>query len=209
MLLSAIFVLSFGVTFAAITEGDAFGAIVAPLWAMYGEFEIQQVGESSGVAGMVMMWVYVLISNVLLVNLLIAMMAETYSKVKDNADVEWKFERVSSVLESIERTYAIPPPFSLPPLAVRFVWWVCGRMVALAGWLLCCCGGCAVDDSVPTTRRDGERLRPTDADNPGWKVGGRLYRLKREREEVAKLILQSYQRADEDRQVDSRSEERR
>ena len=65
-----------------------------------------------------------LVSNVLLVNLLIAMMSETYSSIKENADVEWKFGRVSQVIEAMERTHALPPPFSLPLMLVRFLWWM-------------------------------------------------------------------------------------
>lgn len=70
-----------------------------------------------------MLWVYVMISNVLLVNLLIAMMSDTYSDIKEKADVEWKFARVSSVLEAIERTHPLPPPFSLPLMLWRFLVW--------------------------------------------------------------------------------------
>ena len=33
---------------------------------------------------------YVMVSNVLLVNLLIAMMGDTYARIKENADTEWK-----------------------------------------------------------------------------------------------------------------------
>ena len=46
-----------------------------------------------------LLWLYIMLSNVLLVNLLIAMMSQTYSYVKDNASAEWKFSRVETVLE--------------------------------------------------------------------------------------------------------------
>ena len=65
---------------------------------MYGEFELAQMGESSGLLGIVTLWVYVLISNVLLVNLLIAMMGDTYGTTKENATLEWRVDFARRVL---------------------------------------------------------------------------------------------------------------
>ena len=64
--------------------------------------------------------VYVLVSNVLLVNLLIAMMSDSYAEIKENADIEWKFGRANAVLETVERIHPLPPPLSLPMLLIKF-----------------------------------------------------------------------------------------
>merc|ERR1719453_916049 len=99
-----------------------------------------------------------MISNVLLVNLLIAMMAETYSQVKENADLEWKYGRVASVLEAIERTHWLPPPFSLPLIAYKFARWAVLTKV------------CAVINHT-----DSEVERHIEwANSDEWKIGGRL-----------------------------------
>jgi len=37
------------------------------------------------------MWLYFLISQVVLLNLLVAIMGDTWQRVKDSADVEWKY----------------------------------------------------------------------------------------------------------------------
>ena len=167
---------------------------------MYGEFELAQMGESSGLLGIVTLWLYVLISNVLLVNLLIAMMSDTYQAIKLNADTEWKFERVSAVLEAIERTYAVPPPFSLPILGLKFGWWLLGRFVCL----VCCCA-CLLP---PGSNSPLVSSRSQDRDeDPEWERGGRLWLLKRERVRIARVILQNHLRSaelSEDKSSDGR-----
>merc|ERR550514_453838 len=128
-ILTITFMLAFSVTFVAVGRPgtDPWGLLSGPLWAMYGEFELEGTRAMSGVLGEAVLWMYVLVSSVLLVNLLIAMMSDTYSKIKDNADVEWKFGRVNSVLEAVERTHPVPPPFSAPLMLFRFVKWILGK----------------------------------------------------------------------------------
>jgi len=62
--------------------------------------------------GVVLLCVYSLIVQVMLVNLLIAMMGDTYSSVKDNSDKEWKFYRYGLVVDYISSS-PYPPPFNL------------------------------------------------------------------------------------------------
>jgi len=71
--------------------------------------------------GVIVILVYSLITQVMLVNLLIAMMGDTYSAVKENSDKEWKFYRYSLVIDYITSS-AYPPPFNLifgPILFIR------------------------------------------------------------------------------------------
>lgn len=51
----------------------------------------------------------------MLVNLLIAMMSETYTKVQEFGEVEWRYFRLY-IVEEFVRSHWIPPPFSLPVL---------------------------------------------------------------------------------------------
>ena len=53
-------------------------------------FEPGDIDAWAGQRGKVLLWMYVMVSNVLLVNLLIAMMGDTYARIKENADTEWK-----------------------------------------------------------------------------------------------------------------------
>lgn len=64
--------------------------------------------------GQLMLWSYLVVSNIVLVNLLIAMMGDTYGTIKEKADEEWKFGRLRSVVEANERMHPLPPPLNLP-----------------------------------------------------------------------------------------------
>ncbi|XP_070546373.1 transient receptor potential-gamma protein-like [Ptychodera flava] len=51
---------------------------------------------------------------VILLNLCIAMMSETYTKIKENIDIEWTFCRTTLWMDFI-RGPILPPPFNLIP----------------------------------------------------------------------------------------------
>ena len=53
------------------------GAFFAPFWAMYGEFgDLAEVGSNAGPIGVCLLWLYTFVSQIVLINLLIAMMTE-------------------------------------------------------------------------------------------------------------------------------------
>ncbi|XP_062918446.1 transient receptor potential cation channel subfamily M member 4-like [Mobula hypostoma] len=54
--------------------------------------------------------IFLLVANILLVNLLIAMFSYTFSKVQENSDIYWKFQRYKLIVEYHKRP-ALPPPF--------------------------------------------------------------------------------------------------
>ena len=62
-----------------------------------------------------------------MVNLLIAMMTETYQNIKQNVDDEWKFRRVFIVDEFMVTVFHLPAPFSLPMLLSQLAAGLCGR----------------------------------------------------------------------------------
>jgi len=62
--------------------------------------------------GVIMLSLFALIVQVMLVNLLIAMMGDTYGAVKENSDKEWKFYRYSLVTDYVSSS-PYPPPFNL------------------------------------------------------------------------------------------------
>eukprot|EP00899_Mesostigma_viride_P009393 jgi/Mesvir1/18455/Mv14310-RA.1 len=85
-------------------------------WCIVGEFGDSFEFMKGTILGSVILGTYVLVSQVLMVNLLIAMMADTYSEVRENADCEWNLTQFSVVSE-----YAmapnLPPPFTFLYLA--------------------------------------------------------------------------------------------
>lgn len=56
--------------------------------------------------------VYLLISIIVLINLLIAMMSDTYQRIQAQSDVEWKFG-LAKLIRNMHRTSATPSPINL------------------------------------------------------------------------------------------------
>ncbi|XP_055519359.1 transient receptor potential cation channel subfamily M member 4-like [Leucoraja erinacea] len=54
--------------------------------------------------------IFLLVANILLVNLLIAMFSYTFNKVQEHSDIYWKFQRYKLIVEYHKRP-ALPPPF--------------------------------------------------------------------------------------------------
>ncbi|XP_052374339.1 transient receptor potential cation channel subfamily M member 4a isoform X2 [Oncorhynchus keta] len=57
----------------------------------------------------ILLVIYLLVTNILLVNLLIAMFSHTFSKVQENSDTYWKFQRYKLILEYHSRPCLAPP----------------------------------------------------------------------------------------------------
>ena len=147
---------------------------------MYGEFTLEKVEAWDRTAlglGPWLLWIYVMISNVLLVNLLVAMMSDTYTSVSDNARTEWMFERLGSVLETVERMHVLPPPFSLPVLALSFVRWL------LSGLARCLLRGGLGDEAIRGSGSAGGK--PAE-----WSVHGALWEQKIRLQEVTRRAMQ-------------------
>ncbi|XP_053708745.1 transient receptor potential cation channel subfamily M member 4-like [Synchiropus splendidus] len=57
----------------------------------------------------ILLVIYLLITNILLVNLLIAMFSHTFSKVQERSDTYWKFQRYNLIVEYHSRPCLAPP----------------------------------------------------------------------------------------------------
>ncbi|XP_053095244.1 transient receptor potential cation channel subfamily M member 4a isoform X1 [Pangasianodon hypophthalmus] len=58
---------------------------------------------------LILLSIYLLVTNVLLLNLLIAMFSYTFSKVQEHSDVHWKFQRYNLIVEYHSRPCLAPP----------------------------------------------------------------------------------------------------
>ncbi|XP_071803242.1 transient receptor potential-gamma protein-like [Asterias amurensis] len=58
---------------------------------------------------------FMLLGVVVLLNALIAMMSNTYTRVEENSDVEWKVARTKLMSEYMSLRVTVPPPFNLIP----------------------------------------------------------------------------------------------
>ncbi|KAL5010117.1 hypothetical protein ScPMuIL_012422 [Solemya velum] len=102
-----------------------------PYWNLYGELSLNEIEDAvdctynetlynagtmdrcPSAVGMVvvpiMMGVYMLMCNILLLNLLIAMFSYTFQKIQDNTDMHWYFQRYSLFHEYYSRPLLAPP----------------------------------------------------------------------------------------------------
>nr|WDP79898.1 transient receptor potential cation channel subfamily M member 1-1 [Apostichopus japonicus] len=96
-----------------------------PYWQIFGELFMEEIlpdcsvdtplgqhCETAYAVVLLIMAVYLLIANVLLLNLLIAIFNNTFSKVIENANEIWKFHRYELIMEYSERP-CLPPPLTL------------------------------------------------------------------------------------------------
>ena len=88
--------------------------LAVPLWAMFTDLDVGQLLPIPFAPPL--MLAYVLLANVVLVNLLIAMFADTYSRIKKNAELEYHYQRFLHIFEYVHVVHATPPPFSIPLL---------------------------------------------------------------------------------------------
>lgn len=52
------------------------------------------------------------VTIIVLINLLIAMMSNTYSRIEEQSDIEWKFGR-AKLIQNMNRTLSTPSPLNL------------------------------------------------------------------------------------------------
>jgi len=97
--------------------------IFIPLWALVGAPpDIEQVAgyenllaheEPTQQIFAALMWGYLFVATLVLVNLLIAAMTSTYERVKEDSRLYWQFERTKVILEFKDTKGALPPPLNL------------------------------------------------------------------------------------------------
>lgn len=64
-----------------------------------------------------LLWLYTFLSSIVLVNLLVAMFAETYNRVLSEAEQEHRYQKAVRVFQHRHAILALPPPFNLPIIA--------------------------------------------------------------------------------------------
>ena len=110
------------------------GVVDIPYWQMYGELFMEDIlgleepmnattnkrvceqpgegpcrTEYGKVVAPIYMAVYMLFANILLLNLLIAIFNSTYTKVEEDSDKVWKFQRYALINEYNDRPFLAPP----------------------------------------------------------------------------------------------------
>eukprot|EP00026_Physarum_polycephalum_P000864 Phypoly_transcript_00865.p1 GENE.Phypoly_transcript_00865~~Phypoly_transcript_00865.p1 ORF type:complete len:1244 (+),score=186.39 Phypoly_transcript_00865:84-3815(+) len=124
----AIFAVSFQLGFVNITkQADADplkiypdGTFPVSYFTIIGDFSYAAPILQETPLGIALLAIYALLAQVILVNLLIAMMGATYSNVSNNSAEEWQFYRLEVMLENQSASFH-PPPTNLIIMPIEFI----------------------------------------------------------------------------------------
>lgn len=89
-------------------------------WASFGlvdlvSFDLAGIKSFTRFWALLMFGSYSVINIIVLLNMLIAMMSNSYQIISERADVEWKFARSQLWMSYFEDGGTVPPPFNMIP----------------------------------------------------------------------------------------------
>ncbi|XP_078683452.1 short transient receptor potential channel 7-like [Branchiostoma floridae x Branchiostoma belcheri] len=124
---------------AFVTLEETFKAL---FWSMFGLSEVKGVHlrydhKFIENVGYILFGAYNVITVVVLINMLIAMISNSYQEIEDDSDVEWKFARTKLWLSYFEEGMTMPAPFNLMPSPKTFFYIIVGVKNLLCD--LCSC----------------------------------------------------------------------
>ncbi|KAK7143737.1 hypothetical protein R3I93_014787 [Phoxinus phoxinus] len=134
-------------------------------WTMFGMADQKYVDMPEFVlaefVGRILYGIYTLIIVIVLLNMLIAMITNSFQKIEDDADVEWKFARSKLYLSYFREGLTMPVPFNIIPSPKAAFYLLRGIFRRIC----CCCFNCnSTQDYPPLTSMDdagsGENRTP-------------------------------------------------
>ncbi|XP_026558920.1 short transient receptor potential channel 5 [Pseudonaja textilis] len=114
-------------------QNNAFSTLFETLqslfWSVFGLLNLYVTNvkarhEFTEFVGATMFGTYNVISLVVLLNMLIAMMNNSYQLIADHADIEWKFARTKLWMSYFDEGGTLPPPFNIIP-SPKSCWYLC------------------------------------------------------------------------------------
>jgi hypothetical protein len=96
--------------------------LLRPMFQSFGEFNLNQMANTYNIFILIFMYLSL---NLVLINLLIAMMSSTYSAIKEQARSKRLIFTYELVQEHTRRAVALPPPFNCLLLLIDLVLFVC------------------------------------------------------------------------------------
>ncbi|XP_026472025.1 transient-receptor-potential-like protein [Ctenocephalides felis] len=105
--------------------GNLFESTQSLFWASFGmigleNFELSGIKSYTRFWGLLMFGSYSVINVIVLLNLLIAMMSNSYAMIDEHSDTEWKFARTRLWMSYFEESATLPPPFNIFPTPKLF-----------------------------------------------------------------------------------------
>ncbi|XP_072231127.1 short transient receptor potential channel 4-like [Leuresthes tenuis] len=117
-----------------VEQNNAFSTLFETLqslfWSIFGLISLYVTNvdadhQFTEFVGATMFGTYNIISLVVLLNMLIAMMNNSYQHIADHADIEWKFARTKLWMSYFEEGATLPAPFNIIPSPKSFWYLVC------------------------------------------------------------------------------------
>nr|XP_057943799.1 short transient receptor potential channel 4-like [Doryrhamphus excisus] len=117
-----------------VEQNNAFSTLFETLqslfWSIFGLISLYVTNvdadhQFTEFVGATMFGTYNIISLVVLLNMLIAMMNNSYQHIADHADIEWKFARTKLWMSYFEEGATLPPPFNIIPSPKTFWYLMC------------------------------------------------------------------------------------
>uniref|UniRef100_A0A672K5V3 Short transient receptor potential channel 2 homolog n=1 Tax=Sinocyclocheilus grahami TaxID=75366 RepID=A0A672K5V3_SINGR len=111
-------------------------------WTMFGMVDQSYVDMPEFVlaefVGRILYGIYTLIIVIVLLNMLVAMITNSFQKIEDDADVEWKFARSKLYLSYFREGLTMPVPFNIIPSPKAIFYLLRGIFRRIC----CCCFNC-------------------------------------------------------------------
>jgi len=103
-------------------------------WASFGlvdlgDFELTGIKEFTRFWGLLMFGSYSICNLIVLINMLIAMMSNSYQIIFERSDTEWKFSRSKLWMSYFDSGSTVPPPFNLIPSPKSIIRILCCRKI--------------------------------------------------------------------------------
>ncbi|XP_049447755.1 short transient receptor potential channel 2-like [Epinephelus fuscoguttatus] len=117
-------------------------------WTMFGVANQDYVDMPQFVlaefVGRILYGIFTLVIVIVLLNMLIAMITNSFQKIEDDADVEWKFARSKLYLSYFREGLTMPVPFNIIPSPKAFFYILRGIFRRI-----CCCCTCNSETKYP------------------------------------------------------------
>ena len=161
------------------------GTFFAPFWGIfdlhYSPGDLAAM-ESASIMTPFFVWIFLLVSLVLFVNLLIAMFNEQFTEVMAKADDNVRMAKVRHVRHYIEM-YSVPPPFNVPAVLLYKAFSFCRNLIHYV--YLTTCRDCGDKSGRQDSMKSRDSFSPYG--NDSFSQGGRKARSQSARLRVGSL----------------------
>ncbi|KAJ7377773.1 Short transient receptor putative channel 4 [Desmophyllum pertusum] len=138
-------------------------ALIGLFWLLLGAVDDDKISVKdptftlTATFGRLFLMVYVICTVIVALNMLIAMMNNSFERIMENADIEWKFSRARMWLEWIDNGNTMPAPINI----IYYIFYVlgvrlCGKIFGFFKEKCRCCQGNQEEDEEKAMRERGD-----------------------------------------------------